>query len=89
MAKFIATMSLTAHVEIEAPDYDTAENIASGMLDARSVYEDDKLDEAIDKAFCAGGGVDDPPLLKGHKAYELRDADFQPDQIALLEEKEE
>ena len=89
MARFIATLSFTAHVEIEAPDYDAAESIADGMLDARSVYEDDKLDEVIDKAFCAGGGVGDPPLLKGHKACELRDADFQPDQIAISEMKEE
>lgn len=89
MARFVATLSFTAHVEIEAPDYDAAESIANGMLDARSVYEDDKLDEVIDKAFCAGGTGDDPPLLKGQKAYELRDADFQPDQAAIFEKREE
>ena len=89
MARFIATLSFTAHIEIEAPDYDNAESIANGLLVSRSVYEDDKLDEVIDKAFCAGGTGDDPPLLKGQKAYELRDADFQPDQVAIFEEREE
>ena len=89
MARFIATIGFTAHIEIEATDYDAAESIANGMLDARSVYEDDKLDEVIDKVFCAGVTGNDPPLLKRQKAYELRDMDFSADVVRVSMIKEE
>lgn len=86
MAKFIADLSFTAHIEIEAKDAEEAKIKAQGMLDARSVYEDDRLDDVIDKAYCAGGTAEDPPLLKGQKAYELRDKFFEAeDPVVRLE----
>lgn len=86
MAKFISDLSFTAHIEIEAKDAKEAKIKAQGMLDARSVYEDDRLDDVIDKAYCAGGTAEDPPLLNGQRAYELRDKLFEAeDPVVRLE----
>lgn len=83
MAKFIADLSFTAHIEIEAKDAQEAKIKAQGMLEARSVYEDDRLDDVIDKAYCAGGTAEDPPLLKGQRAYELRDKNFEVGEVSV------
>lgn len=86
MAKFISDLSFTAHIEIEAKDAKEAKIKAQGMLDARSVYEDDRLDDVIDKAYCAGGTAEDPPLLNGQRTYELRDKLFEAeDPVVRLE----
>ena len=86
MAKFMADLRFTAHIEIEAEDAEEAKIKAEGMLDARSVYEDDRLDDVIDKAYCAGGTAEDPPLLKGQRSYELRDRFFEAeDPVVRLE----
>ena len=80
MAKFIADLSFTVHIEIEAKDEEEAKIKAKGMLDARSVYEDDRLDDVIDMAYCSGGTADDPPPMKCQKAYELRDRLFEAEE---------
>lgn len=85
MNKFRVIVGFTAELQIEASNREEAKSKATDMLDARSVYEDDKLDELHDEAYCSGGTGDDPPLKK-KRAYSLRDENFTADDPVVLED---
>ena len=85
MNKFRVIVGFTAELQIEASCREEAKSKARDMLDARSVYEDDKLDELHGEAYCAGGTGDDPPL-KNKRASSLRDKDFTADDPVVLED---
>lgn len=85
MSKFRVMVGFTAELKIEASCSDEAKQKASDMLDARSVYEDDKLDEMLGEAYYAGGTGDDPPL-RNKRASSLRDKDFTADDPVVLED---
>lgn len=86
--KWRLDLHFSAHIEVEAPDEQTAIRKGQDILDAHSVYEDDRLDIMHDEAFCAGGTGDDPPLKK-KRAYMLRNEDFQPTEPIATEINEE
>lgn len=85
MNKFRVIVGFTAELQIEASCRDEAKQKARDMLDARSVYEDDKLDEMHGEAYCAGGTCDDPPL-RNKRASSLSDKDFTADDPVVLED---
>jgi hypothetical protein len=87
MAKWIAELTFTANVEIEAPDEDAAYAEACGALDGKSVYDDDMVEEVHDEAYWAGVSQSDPPLLK-RKAYEMSDKDFTGEVVRVSMAKE-
>ena len=88
MSKYHVLLGFTADVFIEAKNKKEALSIARGMLQDRSVYEDDKLDVMHDEAYCAGGMGDDPPL-KNKRAYSLRDKNFSEDDPTIVSEEKE
>ena len=85
MNKFRVIVGFTAELQIEASNREEAKSKARDMLDARSVYEDDKRDEMHGEAYCAGGTGDDPPL-RNKRASSLSDKDFTADDPVVLEE---
>lgn len=88
MAKWIAELTFTANVEIEAPDEDAAYAKAWDALCCKGVYDDDIVEEIHDEAYYAGAAGKDPPLRKG-KAHELRDGDFSFEVVRVSRMKEE
>jgi len=81
--KYKFMLSFCAEVEVEAESLGDACVEAGCILDERSVYEDDKLEEMHDEAYCAGAAGGDPPLRKVH-ASSLRDKRFLPSKPSLI-----
>lgn len=88
MSKFVANMSMSGAVVIEAKDAEEAMAIAEDMLDERSVYEDEKVKNAMWDAYYSGGTGRDYPFRK-KQAYDIRDFDFTPDKPIIEKYDEE
>jgi len=82
MAKYIADVSFVAHLEIEAENAEEATAKAHAVAESHSVYSDDALEEILDKTYCAGGTNEDPPM-RNRRVFELRNPDFEQDEISV------
>lgn len=80
--KFNVYLEFSANVVIEAESPEEAVAKGSAMLESRSVYEDGKVDQAIDDAYLAGLESREHPMGEEpvkRKAFTLRDPDFNSD----------
>lgn len=82
MAKFIADISFTAHVEIEADDIEGAKAEAEALAHERSVYKDDWVDEITEKCYQDGAEGKDFELQRV-RGYEFRDKNFEADDVVV------
>lgn len=82
MAKFIADISFTAHVEIEADDIEGAKAEAEALAQERSVYKDDWIDEITEKCYHDGAEGNDFELQR-KRGYEFRDMNFGVGEISV------
>lgn len=82
MAKFIADISFTAHLEIEADDIEAAKAEAEAIAHERSVYKDDWVDEITEKCYQDGAEGNDFELQRV-RGYEFRDKNFEADDVIV------
>lgn len=82
MAKFIADISFTAHLEIEADDIEAAKAEAEAIANERSVYKDDWVDEITEKCYHDGAEGNDFELQR-KRGYEFRDMNFEADDVIV------
>lgn len=85
--RFVVHLAYVANIEIEAESKEEAETKGEDILQSNSVYSDDALDEMHDKAYQAGALGSGPPLMK-KRAYQMRNMDFEPDEVSVIAEKE-
>jgi hypothetical protein len=83
MAKFIADISFTAHLEIEADDIEAAKAEAEAIARERSVYKDDWVDEITEKCYQDGAEGNDFELQRV-RGYEFRDKNFEADDVIVI-----
>ena len=82
MAKFVADISFTAHVEIEADNIDAAKAEAEAIANERSVYKDDWVDEITEKCYQDGAEGNDFELQR-KRGYQFRDMNFEADDVIV------
>lgn len=82
MAKFIADISFTAHLEIEADDIEAAKAEAEAIAQERSVYKDDWVDEITEKCYQDGAEGNDFELQR-KRGYKFRDTNFEADDVTV------
>jgi len=85
--KWDVLLTFKANVVVEASTLQEAREVAANMMSARSVYEDDKVEQLVADAHEAGAEGEDSPLR--HKwADEFRDCEFDADSEVLLERED-
>ena len=82
MAKFIADISFTAHLDIEADDIEAAKAEAGAIAQERSVYKDDWVDEITEKCYQDGAEGNDFEL-RNKSGYRFRDMNFEADDVIV------
>ena len=82
MAKFVADISFTAHVEIEADDIESAKEEAEAIAQERSVYKDDWVAKITEKCYHDGAEGNDFELRRKH-GYEFRDKNFEIGEVSV------
>lgn len=82
MARFVADISFTAHVEIDADSIEDAEAEAEAIAQERSVYKDDLVDEIAEKCYHDGAEGNDFELQR-KRGYEFRDKDFEVGEVSV------
>ena len=82
--KWNVLLTFKASVVVEAATLQEARKVAEDMVNSRSVYEDDKVEQLVADAHKAGAEGEDSPL-RYKWADAFSDSEFDADSEVLLE----